>query len=144
MTPIPPLVVELRRSGRTVLVPPALTVLEALENEGIPIDSMCRAGICGTCETTALAATELLSPSAPCRATESRLADAPNPATAQGSPGASRRATESRSAGTLCPATEPGLPKPLLAAGSPIDHYPGTVRLCITAPGTLTHLVLDL
>ncbi|GAA5090779.1 2Fe-2S iron-sulfur cluster-binding protein [Nocardia iowensis] len=52
----PPLVVELRRSGRTVLVPSALTVLEALEGEGVAIDSMCRAGICGTCETVALGA----------------------------------------------------------------------------------------
>ncbi|WP_378741739.1 2Fe-2S iron-sulfur cluster-binding protein [Nocardia brasiliensis] len=50
----PPLLVELRRSGRTVLVPPALTVLEALEDAGVAIDSMCRAGICGTCETVAL------------------------------------------------------------------------------------------
>ncbi|WP_433664492.1 2Fe-2S iron-sulfur cluster-binding protein [Nocardia sp. CA-128927] len=82
----PPLVVELRRSGRTVLVPPAFTVLEALEDEGVPIDSMCRAGICGTCETVALSA------------------------------------TGPRSA----------------------DHYPRPLRLCITAPGPLTHLVLDL
>lgn len=54
---LPPLVVELRKSGRTLLVPPAFTVLEALEDEGIAIDSMCRAGICGTCETVALAVT---------------------------------------------------------------------------------------
>ncbi|MFG1796029.1 2Fe-2S iron-sulfur cluster-binding protein [Nocardia sp. NPDC049149] len=80
---IPPLVVELRRSGRTITVPPALTVLEALEDDGVPVDSMCRAGICGTCETFALSAT----------------------------PGA---------------------------------NSPGPLRLCITAPGSLTRLVLDL
>ncbi|MFI6172780.1 2Fe-2S iron-sulfur cluster-binding protein [Nocardia sp. NPDC051052] len=83
---IPPLVVELRKSGRTVLVSPACTVLEALEDEGIAIDSMCRAGICGTCETVALAAT----------------------------------------------------------GPHPRDHYPRPLRLCTTAPGPLTHLILDL
>ncbi|WP_194837118.1 2Fe-2S iron-sulfur cluster binding domain-containing protein [Nocardia sp. XZ_19_369] len=81
----PPLVVELHRSGRTLLVPPALTVLEALENEGVAIDSMCRAGICGTCETVALSGT-----------------------------------------------------------GTRPARYPRPLRLCTTAPGTLTHLVLDL
>ncbi|WP_228539984.1 2Fe-2S iron-sulfur cluster binding domain-containing protein [Nocardia sp. XZ_19_385] len=50
------LVVELRRSGRTVTVAPELTVLEALEDNGIEVPSMCRAGICGTCETPVLAA----------------------------------------------------------------------------------------
>ncbi|WP_405163417.1 2Fe-2S iron-sulfur cluster-binding protein [Nocardia sp. NBC_01499] len=86
MTHRPPLLVELRRSGRTVLVPPAFTVLEALEDAGIAIDSMCRAGICGTCEAVALTAT------------------GPHAA----------------------------------------DHYPHPLRLCTTAPGLLTHLVLDL
>ncbi|MFI9407736.1 2Fe-2S iron-sulfur cluster-binding protein [Nocardia sp. NPDC052316] len=85
MTQPPPLVVELHRSGRTVLVPPALTVLEALENEGVAIDSMCRAGICGTCETVALS-----------------------------------------------------------GAGTRTGRYPRLIRLCTTAPGTITHLVLDL
>lgn len=97
MTPIPSLTVELHRSGRTILVPPTLTVLEALENEGVPINSMCRAGICGTCETVALTATEQHS------------ASPPRPVT-----------------------------------GPPADRYPRPVRLCITAPGKLTHLVLDL
>ncbi|MEV6275348.1 2Fe-2S iron-sulfur cluster binding domain-containing protein [Nocardia sp. NPDC051832] len=50
------LVVELRRSGVTVTVPPALTVLEALADNGIEIPSLCRSGICGTCETPVLAA----------------------------------------------------------------------------------------
>lgn len=121
MTPIPPLIIELRRSGRTVRVPPALTVLEALENEGIPIDSMCRAGICGTCETTVLAATELHS------------ASAPGPATEPGAVSASGSAAEPGAASVLRPSTGPSA-----------DHYLRPVRLCITAPGRLTHLVLDL
>ncbi|MGW4845130.1 2Fe-2S iron-sulfur cluster-binding protein [Nocardia brasiliensis] len=50
------LVVRLRRSGRTLTVPAELTVLEAIERAGIEIPSLCRAGICGTCETVALAA----------------------------------------------------------------------------------------
>ncbi|MFB8280077.1 2Fe-2S iron-sulfur cluster-binding protein [Nocardia colli] len=109
MTPIPPLAVQLHRSGRTILVPPALTVLEALENEGVPTNSMCRAGICGTCETVARAATELRSASPTHSATEPGSASVPGPLT-----------------------------------GPPTDRYPRPVRLCITAPGTLTHLVLDL
>ncbi|WP_280449877.1 2Fe-2S iron-sulfur cluster-binding protein [Nocardia brasiliensis] len=51
----PALVVRLRRSGRTLTVPAELTVLEALERAGIEIPSLCRAGICGTCETVAVA-----------------------------------------------------------------------------------------
>lgn len=50
-----PLVVGLHRSGRTVTVPPELTVLEALERAGVSIPSLCRAGICGTCETRVVA-----------------------------------------------------------------------------------------
>ena len=42
------------RSGRTVTVSPELTVLEAVENAGIPVLSSCAEGICGTCETTVL------------------------------------------------------------------------------------------
>jgi ferredoxin len=50
-----PLVVELRKSRLTITVPPEQTVLEALETNGIPIQTLCRAGICGTCETRVLA-----------------------------------------------------------------------------------------
>jgi ferredoxin-NADP reductase len=42
------------RSGLTVGVPAELTVLEAVENAGIPVLSSCTEGICGTCETTVL------------------------------------------------------------------------------------------
>lgn len=46
--------VELRGSGVTVTVPPHLTILEAVENAGVPVLSSCTEGTCGTCETTVL------------------------------------------------------------------------------------------
>lgn len=49
--------VELTRSGRTVTVPPGTSVLEAVENAGVPVLSSCREGTCGTCETAVLAGT---------------------------------------------------------------------------------------
>ncbi|WP_225724646.1 MULTISPECIES: 2Fe-2S iron-sulfur cluster binding domain-containing protein [unclassified Nocardia] len=51
-----PMNLELRRTGITVRVSPESTALEALEDHGIAVDSMCRTGICGTCETTVLGA----------------------------------------------------------------------------------------
>lgn len=42
------------RSGTTVMVPPELSILEAVENAGIPLLSSCAEGICGTCETQVL------------------------------------------------------------------------------------------
>jgi ferredoxin-NADP reductase len=42
------------RTGITVTVPPELSVLEALENEGIAVLSSCTEGTCGTCETAVL------------------------------------------------------------------------------------------
>ncbi|EFV12686.2 2Fe-2S iron-sulfur cluster-binding protein [Segniliparus rugosus] len=47
--------VELRRSGRTVAVPPGVTVLDAIRARGVEIESMCRSGICGSCQTRVLA-----------------------------------------------------------------------------------------
>jgi ferredoxin-NADP reductase len=47
-----PFEVELARTGRTVVVPPDKTVLEAVGEVGIEVLSSCRQGICGTCETT--------------------------------------------------------------------------------------------
>ncbi|MCZ2803649.1 PDR/VanB family oxidoreductase [Modestobacter sp. VKM Ac-2983] len=47
--------VELHRTGRTVTVPPDLSVLEALGAVGVDVLSSCRQGTCGTCETTVLA-----------------------------------------------------------------------------------------
>ncbi|MFD5790277.1 PDR/VanB family oxidoreductase [Streptomyces sp. NPDC127037] len=45
------------RTGRTVEVAPDTSVLDALENAGIPVASSCRDGICGTCETKVLEGT---------------------------------------------------------------------------------------
>jgi ferredoxin-NADP reductase len=46
--------VELAGSGITVTVPAHLSILEAVENAGIPVMSSCTEGTCGTCETTVL------------------------------------------------------------------------------------------
>lgn len=46
-----PFVVELRRSGRSFTVPADKSVLEILEQNGIPVTSSCREGTCRTCET---------------------------------------------------------------------------------------------
>ncbi|WP_020495645.1 PDR/VanB family oxidoreductase [Sciscionella marina] len=43
--------VELRASGTTITVPASMSVLEAMEANGIEHISSCREGICGTCET---------------------------------------------------------------------------------------------
>lgn len=47
--------VELARSGRSVEVPPGISVLEAVSRAGVEVLSSCRQGTCGTCETTVLA-----------------------------------------------------------------------------------------
>ncbi|MGY1839986.1 PDR/VanB family oxidoreductase [Modestobacter sp. SYSU DS0903] len=49
--------VELARTGRTVTVPPELSVLEAVAAVGVDVLSSCRQGTCGTCETVVLAGT---------------------------------------------------------------------------------------
>lgn len=49
-----PIVVECRRSGITLTVPPELSILEAVENAGLQVLSSCVEGICGSCETTVL------------------------------------------------------------------------------------------
>ncbi|WP_327191068.1 PDR/VanB family oxidoreductase [Streptomyces xinghaiensis] len=46
--------VELARSGITVSVPPGRSVLQAVEEAGVPVLSSCREGTCGTCETAVL------------------------------------------------------------------------------------------
>ncbi|NIJ14265.1 ferredoxin-NADP reductase [Saccharomonospora amisosensis] len=43
--------VELARSGVTLLVPPEKSILEVVEDAGIPVLSSCQEGTCGTCET---------------------------------------------------------------------------------------------
>ncbi len=49
--------VRLAASGRSVVVPPGRTILEALREAGLRVPSSCEQGICGTCETTVLAGT---------------------------------------------------------------------------------------
>jgi ferredoxin-NADP reductase len=44
-------IVELARSGREVRIPPGQTILEALREAGLSLDSSCQEGICGVCET---------------------------------------------------------------------------------------------
>jgi ferredoxin-NADP reductase len=49
--------VELASSGEVLTVGPDQSVLEALEEAGVPVLSSCREGICGTCETGVLSGT---------------------------------------------------------------------------------------
>ena len=46
--------VELTLSGLTVTVPPERSILEAVEEAGVPVLSSCQEGTCGTCETVVL------------------------------------------------------------------------------------------
>jgi ferredoxin-NADP reductase len=46
--------VELAQSGKTLKVSEDMSVLEAVENAGIPVMTSCEEGICGTCETAVL------------------------------------------------------------------------------------------
>lgn len=47
--------VELVSSRMTVVVEPGQSILEALEEAGVPVMSSCRTGICGTCEAVVAA-----------------------------------------------------------------------------------------
>ena len=46
--------VRTRRSGLTVQVGPQQSIVDALEGAGITVETSCREGICGTCETAVL------------------------------------------------------------------------------------------
>jgi len=46
--------VEARRSGLRVTVESGCSILEMLEQAGVPVPSSCLEGVCGTCETTIL------------------------------------------------------------------------------------------
>lgn len=46
--------VELAQSGRTVHVPEDQSILEVVEEAGVPVLSSCQQGTCGTCETAVL------------------------------------------------------------------------------------------
>lgn len=43
--------VELRKSGKTLTVAPGVSILDAMQQEGIQPEFSCREGICGACET---------------------------------------------------------------------------------------------
>ncbi|TYL51856.1 oxidoreductase [Nocardioides sp. BGMRC 2183] len=47
--------VRLDRSGLELVVPAGKSILEVMEERGIPVISSCREGTCGTCETQVLA-----------------------------------------------------------------------------------------
>jgi ferredoxin-NADP reductase len=47
--------VELAQSGLTLTVPPDRSILEVVEEAGVPALSSCQEGTCGTCETAVLA-----------------------------------------------------------------------------------------
>jgi ferredoxin-NADP reductase len=46
--------VELALSGQTLTVPPDRSILEVVEEAGVPVLSSCQEGTCGTCETPVL------------------------------------------------------------------------------------------
>lgn len=43
--------VELRRSGRTLTVPPGRSILHTVQEVGVEVLYSCAEGTCGTCET---------------------------------------------------------------------------------------------
>ncbi|MGW1027896.1 PDR/VanB family oxidoreductase [Streptomyces sp. NPDC002577] len=47
--------VELSLSGKTLTVPPDRSILEVVEEAGVPVLSSCQEGTCGSCETAVLA-----------------------------------------------------------------------------------------
>jgi ferredoxin-NADP reductase len=44
-------IVELARSSREIRIPAGMSILEALREAGLTLDSSCQEGICGVCET---------------------------------------------------------------------------------------------
>jgi vanillate O-demethylase ferredoxin subunit len=49
--------VQLARAGRSIQVAPGCSILEALRQQGIPVQASCEQGICGSCETRVLGGT---------------------------------------------------------------------------------------
>ena len=47
--------VELARTGKVVAVPAGTSIVDALEAAGVPVETSCSEGTCGTCETAVLA-----------------------------------------------------------------------------------------
>lgn len=52
-----PIRLHLAKSGLTLHVPADRSILEVLTEHGFDIDSICREGICGTCETRIVSGT---------------------------------------------------------------------------------------
>lgn len=48
-------VVELAATGKTIVVGPGQTILEAARDAGAPVEASCEQGVCGACETKVLA-----------------------------------------------------------------------------------------
>jgi len=59
LDPGEPFVVDLERTGRDVLVPSGVSMLEALEDEGVQLPNMCRQGVCGECRIPVTSGTPL-------------------------------------------------------------------------------------
>jgi ferredoxin-NADP reductase len=55
LDPGEPFEVLLAQSGRRVSVPSGVSLLEALEHEGVRVPNMCRQGVCGECRVPVLA-----------------------------------------------------------------------------------------
>ncbi|MBO1267273.1 PDR/VanB family oxidoreductase [Arthrobacter cavernae] len=49
LDPGKPFTAHLARTGRSVDVPSGTSLLEALENSGVPVPNLCRQGVCGEC-----------------------------------------------------------------------------------------------
>ena len=49
------IIVELARSGLTLVVPPGETILDAVRAAGVAANASCEQGTCGACEVTVLA-----------------------------------------------------------------------------------------
>lgn len=45
---------KLARDGRTFFIPPDRSILDVLGENGITVESSCREGLCGACETRVL------------------------------------------------------------------------------------------
>ena len=54
---IPGYQVQLKKSGRTLLIPAGVSLLDSLLQAGVSLDYSCKEGICGACETKVLAGT---------------------------------------------------------------------------------------
>lgn len=59
LDPGEPFVVDLERTGREVLVPSGVSMLEALEDRGVMVPNMCRQGVCGECKISVTSGTPL-------------------------------------------------------------------------------------